>query len=130
MNSFVHTAMASLPSRVFMNGHSQAVRIPAEFRWATDRVQISRRPEDDLPIHSCPRQRGGRSACNLGGIRQHVRGRPRSEPCFGLANAGSRKSVIYLFDTNILIDLIKKKPPKWQITLMRCQKRISSRCRL
>ena len=41
----------SLPSRVFMNGNSQAVRIPAEFRLSTDQVQISRTPEGDLLIH-------------------------------------------------------------------------------
>ena len=40
-----------------MNGHSQAVRIPAEFRLATDRVQISRTSEGDLLIHPCPKQR-------------------------------------------------------------------------
>ena len=45
---------ASLPSRVFMNGNSQAVRIPAEFRLSTDQVQISRTPEGDLIIHPCP----------------------------------------------------------------------------
>jgi antitoxin VapB len=50
--------MAALPSRVFMNGNSQAVRIPAEFRLSTDRVQISRTPEGDLVIHPCPAQRG------------------------------------------------------------------------
>jgi antitoxin VapB len=50
--------MDALPSRVFMNGNSQAVRIPAEFRLATDRVQISRTPEGDLLIHPCPHQRG------------------------------------------------------------------------
>ena len=49
---------ASLPSRVFMNGNSQAVRIPAEFRLSTDQVQISRTPEGDLLIHPCPPQRG------------------------------------------------------------------------
>ena len=49
---------ASLPSRVFMNGNSQAVRIPAEFRLSTDQVQISRTPEGDLIIHPCPPQRG------------------------------------------------------------------------
>jgi antitoxin VapB len=32
----------AIPSRVFMNGICQAVRIPAEFRLSTDRVQISR----------------------------------------------------------------------------------------
>ena len=49
---------ASLPSRVFMNGNSQAVRIPAEFRLSTDHVQISRTPEGDLIIHPCPPKRG------------------------------------------------------------------------
>lgn len=50
--------MDALPSRMFINGNSQAVRIPAEFRLATDRVQISRTPEGDLLIHPCPHQRG------------------------------------------------------------------------
>lgn len=50
--------MAALPSRVFMNGNSQAVRIPAEFRLSTDRVQISRTPSGDLLIHPCPARRG------------------------------------------------------------------------
>jgi len=66
--NYVHTAMASLPSRVFMNGHSQAVRIPAEFRLATDRVQISRTPEGDLLIHPAPRQRGGALLAALEGF--------------------------------------------------------------
>ena len=34
--------METLPSRVFNNGNSQAVRIPAEFRLDTDRVSITR----------------------------------------------------------------------------------------
>ena len=50
--------MEALPSRVFMNGNSQAVRIPAEFRLSTDRVQISRTADGDLLIHPCPSQRG------------------------------------------------------------------------
>ena len=50
--------MATLPSRVFMNGNSQAVRIQAEFRLNTDRVQISRTADGDLLIHPCPTQRG------------------------------------------------------------------------
>jgi antitoxin VapB len=48
----------AIPSRVFMNGNSQAVRIPAEFRLSTDRVQISRTADGDLLIHPCPTQRG------------------------------------------------------------------------
>jgi len=50
--------MDVLPSRVFMSGNSQAVRIPAEFRLSSDRVQIRRTPEGDLIIHPCPSQRG------------------------------------------------------------------------
>lgn len=50
--------MAGVPSRVFMNGNSQAVRIPAEYRLNTDRVQISRTADGDLLIHPCPTQRG------------------------------------------------------------------------
>jgi len=50
--------MDALPSRVFMNGNSQAVRIPAEFRLSTDRVQISRTSQGDLLIHPCPSRRG------------------------------------------------------------------------
>jgi len=50
--------MDVLPSRVFMNGNSQAVRIPAEFRLSTDRVQITRTPQGDLLIHPCPVRRG------------------------------------------------------------------------
>lgn len=50
--------MDVLPSRVFMNGNSQAVRIPAEFRLLTDRVQITRSASGDLIIHPCPAQRG------------------------------------------------------------------------
>jgi antitoxin VapB len=48
----------AIPSRVFMNGNSQAVRIPAEFRLSTDRVQISRTADGDLLIHPCPTHRG------------------------------------------------------------------------
>jgi L-glyceraldehyde 3-phosphate reductase len=50
--------MDVLSSRVFMNGNSQAVRIPAEFRLSTDRVQITRSPSGDLIIHPCQPQRG------------------------------------------------------------------------
>lgn len=60
--------MDVLPSRVFMNGNSQAVRIPAEFRLSTDRVQISRTPEGDLIIHPCPERRGQALLEVLGGF--------------------------------------------------------------
>jgi antitoxin VapB len=50
--------MEAIPSRVFMNGNSQAVRIPAELRLSTDHVQISRTTEGDMLIHPCPTQRG------------------------------------------------------------------------
>ncbi|MFM7651641.1 MAG: antitoxin [Vulcanococcus sp.] len=62
--------MEALPSRVFMNGNSQAVRIPAEFRLGTDRVQITRTPEGDLVIHPCPTKRGEAVLEVLGGFEQ------------------------------------------------------------
>lgn len=37
-----------------MNGNSQAVRIPQEFRLDTDRVEISRNEQGDLVIHPLP----------------------------------------------------------------------------
>ncbi len=45
-------------SRVFMNGNSQAVRIPQEFRLAATRVEISRNDAGDLIIHPLPEKRG------------------------------------------------------------------------
>ena len=50
--------MTSLTSRVFNNGNSQAVRIPAEFRLDTDRVRISRNDQGDLVIHPLRAERG------------------------------------------------------------------------
>ena len=47
-----------LTSRVFNNGNSQAVRIPAEFRLDTDRVSISRNEAGDLVIHPLRAERG------------------------------------------------------------------------
>lgn len=49
--------MATL-TRVFNNGNSQAVRIPAEYRLDTDRVSISRNEAGDLIIHPLRAQRG------------------------------------------------------------------------
>jgi virulence-associated protein VagC len=40
--------MEPLTTRVFMNGNSQAVRIPAQLRIDADRVEISRTPDGDL----------------------------------------------------------------------------------
>jgi antitoxin VapB len=45
-------------SRIFMNGNSQAVRIPQEFRLAGNRVEISRNEAGDLVIHPIPSDRG------------------------------------------------------------------------
>lgn len=51
-------AMETLITRVFNNGNSQAVRIPAEFRLDTDRVSISRNELGDLVIHPLRIERG------------------------------------------------------------------------
>lgn len=48
----------SAVSRVFMNGNSQAVRIPQEFRLDTNIVEISRNEQGDLVIHPLPAKRG------------------------------------------------------------------------
>jgi len=45
-------------SRVFMNGNSQAVRIPQEFRLATSRVTIFRNEDGDLVLHPLASDRG------------------------------------------------------------------------
>lgn len=50
--------MDTLTTRVFNNGNSQAVRIPAEFRLDTDRVRISRNEQGDLIIHAVRAERG------------------------------------------------------------------------
>lgn len=50
--------MSTVISRVFMNGNSQAVRIPQEFRLNTSRVQISRNGQGDLVIRAIPADRG------------------------------------------------------------------------
>jgi antitoxin VapB len=57
----MYTQEAYMPvqiSRVFMNGNSQAVRIPQEFRLASSRVEISRNDAGDLVIHPLPTDRG------------------------------------------------------------------------
>jgi antitoxin VapB len=45
-------------SRVFMNGNSQAVRIPQEFRLKTTRVEIFRNEDGDLVLHPVASDRG------------------------------------------------------------------------
>jgi antitoxin VapB len=50
--------METLTTRVFNNGNSQAVRIPAEFRLDTDRVSITRNEAGDLVIHPIRAERG------------------------------------------------------------------------
>ena len=46
--------MRTLVSRVFVNGNSQAVRIPQEFRLNASRVEITRNEQGDLVIHPLP----------------------------------------------------------------------------
>lgn len=50
--------MPTLVSRTFMNGNSQAVRIPQEFRLDARRVEITRTENGDLIIHPIPKARG------------------------------------------------------------------------
>ncbi len=55
-------------SRVFMNGNSQAVRIPQEFRFDTDQVEIFRNREGDLVLHAVPVDRGQALLAALNGF--------------------------------------------------------------
>jgi antitoxin VapB len=50
--------MQTAITRVFMNGNSQAVRIPQEFRFDTSRVEIFRNADGDLVLHPVPTDRG------------------------------------------------------------------------
>ncbi len=50
--------MDTLIARVFNNGSSQAVRIPAEFRLDTDRVRITRNEQGALILHPLRAERG------------------------------------------------------------------------
>ena len=50
--------MSSVISRVFMNGNSQAVRIPQEFRLDASRVEIHRNADGDLVLHPVAADRG------------------------------------------------------------------------
>ena len=50
--------MPPVQGRVFMNGNSQAVRVPRELRLDTDRVEISRTASGDLVIRPVPNDRG------------------------------------------------------------------------
>ena len=50
--------MSTVVSRVFMNGNSQAIRIPRELRLDASRVEISRTESGDLVIHPIPQARG------------------------------------------------------------------------
>lgn len=50
--------MQATISRVFMNGNSQAVRIPQEFRFNTSRVEIRRNADGDLVLHPVAADRG------------------------------------------------------------------------
>lgn len=50
--------MDSLTTRVFINGNSQAVRIPQAFQLDVQQVEISRAENGDLVIHPIRRKRG------------------------------------------------------------------------
>lgn len=63
-------SMQTLTTRVFNNGNSQAVRIPAEFRLDTDRVRISRNEQGDLILHPLPTERGAALMAALQSLRE------------------------------------------------------------
>ena len=75
IDDFARLPMQNRTTRVFNNGNSPAVRIPAEFRLDTDRVQISRAESGDLSVlvptgpsicSHYAQQRGGRFSAATG----------------------------------------------------------------
>ena len=50
--------MSTIVSRIFMNGNSQAVRIPQELRLDARKVEITRTEHGDLLIHPLSVERG------------------------------------------------------------------------
>ncbi len=60
--------MSTLTTRVFLNGNSQAVRIPAEFRLDTDRVEITRTQNGDLVLRPIRQGRGAALLRSLEGF--------------------------------------------------------------
>lgn len=50
--------MTQYLTRIFKNGNSQAVRIPAELRLNTDKVEIYKNEQGDLVIHPVTITRG------------------------------------------------------------------------
>lgn len=58
--------MSTVMTRVFMNGNSQAVRIPQEFRLDAQRVEIYRNADGDLVLHPVPVDRGAALLAALG----------------------------------------------------------------
>ncbi len=50
--------MPTVVSKIFMNGNSQAVRIPQELRLDARKVEITRTEQGDLLIHPIPVDRG------------------------------------------------------------------------
>ena len=57
--------MQATRSRVFMNGNSQAVRIPQEYRFDTNQVDIFRNSDGDLVLHAVPAEAIDRGAALL-----------------------------------------------------------------
>ena len=54
-----------ITSRVFMNGNSQAVRIPREYRLDAATVEVSRNAQGDLVIHPLPQSTENRGEALL-----------------------------------------------------------------
>jgi antitoxin VapB len=54
--------MSATATRVFMNGNSQAVRIPKQFQLDAHEVEIFRNDDGDLVIHPLPTRVANRGA--------------------------------------------------------------------
>ena len=77
--------MTTLTTRVFINGNSQAVRIPAEFRLDAEQVSISRNEEGELIIRPLRAERGA-------ALLDALRAVGEVDPCFIAALEAERAS--------------------------------------
>ena len=97
-------------AKVFKSGNSQAVRLPKEFRFASDEVEIFRRG-DEVVLREKPRtlMRSDQRLVRAAGRRLYGPGDHRGQPASGAQ--GTVMALRYMLDTNVFIR-IPSTPPR------------------
>lgn len=98
-------------ARIFQSGNSQAVRLPKEFRFNTDRVEIFRRG-DEIVLRETPAN-GTAIFDTLASLSDDFMadGREDAAPPPPPRTRGVLMGVRYMLDTNICIYIAKHNPP-------------------